>query len=218
MAASRRARSAGRSSGCTRKATYAPKLPNFATASAVELANLMTSPSYRTRLEVQRVLLARGADDAAQRALEKIAADNTAPLESRVASLFTLRQAAGEKAFPFIAQLAADSSIAAWAIRALADDERLAAHVPTGPILSGLQSADARTRRESVFAIAHLDQPKLATSITTLLDDADEVVAHTAVRALARLRAADACFAVLDDSSASSAKRTWRPSRAAIHS
>lgn len=190
------------------KGHIAPKLPDFAKATTVELAGLMTSPSHRTRLEAQRVLLRRGADDAALRMLEKIAGDKGAQLESRVAALFTLRQAAGEKAFPFIAQLAADSSIAAWAIRALADDERLAARVPTEPILAGLKSSDARTRREAVFAIARLGQPKLGTSIAPLLDDSDEVVAHTAFRALAKLRASDACFAVLDDKSASPAKRT----------
>jgi len=184
------------------------KLPDFAKATTVELAELMLSPSHRTRLEAQRVLLLRGADDGALRALEKIAADKTALLESRVAALFTLRQASGEKAFAFLTQLAADSSIAAWAIRALADDERLAARVPTEPILASLKSADARTRRESVFAIARLGQAKLAASITPLLDDSDEVVAHTAFRALAKLGASDFCLAVLDDSSASPAKRT----------
>jgi len=184
------------------------KLPAFAKATTLELANLLSSPSHRTRLEAQRVLLAREADDAALRALEKIAADKSAPLESRVASLFTLRQAVGEKAFTFLAQLASDSSIAAWAIRALADDERLATRVPVEPVLAGLKSSDARTRRESVFAIASLGQPKLAAPITPLLDDADAVVAHTAFRALAKLHASDACFTVLDDPSASPAKRT----------
>ena len=190
------------------KGHIALKLPDFTAVTTVELANLMTSPSHRTRLEAQRVLLRRGADDAALRALEKIAGDKSAQLESRVAALFTLRQAGGEKTFPFLAQLASDSSIAAWAIRALADDERLAARVPVEPLLAGLKSFDARTRREAVFAIARLGQPKLGTSITPLLDDSDEVVAHTAFRALAKLRASEACFAVLDYKSASPAKRT----------
>ena len=190
------------------KGHIAPKLPDFAKATTLELAGLMTSPSHRTRLEAQRVLLRRGADDAALRALETIAGDKGAQFESRVAALFTLRQAAGEKALPFLGQLASDSSIAAWAIRALADDERLAARVPAEPVLAGLKSSDARTRREAVFAIARLGQPKLGTSITPLLEDSDEVVAHTAFRALAKLRASDACFALLDDKSASPAKRT----------
>jgi putative membrane-bound dehydrogenase-like protein len=184
------------------------KLPDFAKAMTVELAGLMTSPSHRTRLEAQRVLLHRGADDAALRALERIAADKTALLESRVAALFTLRQSSGEKSFQFLAQIASDSSVAAWAIRALADDERLAARVPTEPILGGLKSADARTRRESVFAIARLGQPQLAASLVPQFGDADKVVAHTAFRALAKLHATGVCFTVLDDKSASPAKRT----------
>jgi len=186
----------------------APPLPEFAKANAAELAGLMTSPSHRTRLEAQRVLLRRGADDAALRALERIAGDVKVPLESRVAAVFTLRQAAGQNAFPFLAQLAADGTVSAWAIRALADDERLASRVPVEPILAGLRSGDARVRREAVFAIARLHQPALGNSLAPLLDDADPVVAHTAFRALAKLRAADACFAVLDDKTASPERRT----------
>lgn len=186
----------------------APPLPDFAKATQVELAGLMMSPSHRTRLEAQRVLLRRGPDDSALKALEKIASDKGAQLESRVAALFTLRQAAGEKAFPFLAQLGSDPSIAAWSIRALGDDERLAAFVPAGQVLAGLSSNDARTRREGVFAAARLGLPQLGTSVARLLEDSDEVVAHTAFRALAKLRASDACFAVLDDKSASPAKRT----------
>jgi putative membrane-bound dehydrogenase-like protein len=190
------------------KGHMAPTLPDFAKATPVELAGLMASPSHRTRLEAQRVLLRRGLDDAALVALEKIASDKGLQLESRVAALFTLRQAAGEKAFPFITQLGSDPSIAAWTIRALGDDERLAALVPTGPILAGLSSSDARTRREALFATARLGQPQLAKAVATLLNDSDEVVAHTAFRTLAKLRASEVCFAVLDDKSAPPAKRT----------
>lgn len=184
------------------------KLPDFAKATPTELADLMLSPSHRTRLEAQRVLLRLGADDAALRALEKIVSDHAASLESRVAALFTLRQASGERSFAFLARTAADPSIAAWAIRALADDERLAARVPTEPIVAGLKSADARVRREAIFAIARLGQPKLAGLLAPALEDADEVVAHTAFRALAKLGAGEVCLAVFDDASASRAQRT----------
>ena len=190
------------------KSHVAPPLPDFAKATQGELAGLMKSQSHRTRLEAQRVLLLRGADAAAVGALEKIASDKGVQLESRVAALFTLRQAAGEKAFPFIAQLASDPSIAAWSIRALGDDERLAALVPAGPVVAGLSANEARTRREGIFAAARLAQPQLGKAVAMLLDDSDEVVAHTAFRALAKLRASDVCFAVLDDKSASPAKRT----------
>lgn len=185
-----------------------PKMQGFTERSTVELANLMTSPSHRTRLEAQRLLRLRSADDASLRALEKIAGDEGAQLDSRVAALFTLRLVAGEKELPFIAKLCADTSIAAWALRALSDDERLSAVVPVEPVLAGLKSSNARTRREATFAIARLGQPNLGASVTPLLGDTDDVVAHTAYRALVKLRAWDACFAVLDDNSASLAKRT----------
>jgi putative membrane-bound dehydrogenase-like protein len=188
---------------------HAPaRVPNFEKLTSIELAGLMESPSHRTRLEAQRVLLGRGTDPESLRKLEQLAGDAALSTESRVAAIFTLRQARGEKAFPFLATLAADTSIGAWAIRAVADDERLATSVPAAPLLSGLQSADARVRRESTFAIAHLGLSGLAGAVTPLLADADAVVSHTACRALVRLQASNPCFAVLDDAAAPSAKRT----------
>src|SRR5207302_1292629 len=47
-----------------------------------------------------------------------------------------------------------------------------------------------------------------APALTALLGDDDPIVAHTAVRALVALKAADACFAVVDRSSASAKERT----------
>jgi putative membrane-bound dehydrogenase-like protein len=190
------------------KGHAAMPLPDFAKATSLELAGLMSSPSHRARLEAQRVLLRHAPNAPTLEVLKRIASDQGAQLESRVAALFTLRQAASEKAFPFLAQLATDPSIAAWSIRALGDDERLAELVPAEPLLAGLKSADARTRREAVFAAARLGQSRFGTAVAALLDDTDEVVAHTAFRALAKLRASQACFAVLDDKSAAPAKRT----------
>jgi putative heme-binding domain-containing protein len=184
------------------------KVPDFGQAPSVELAGLMRSASHRTRLEAQRVLLLRGSDSSVLRTLEQVAADAALPAESRVAAIFTLHQAAPEQSVPFLASLASDPTIAAWAIRALADDERLAATVPSAPLLAGLKATDARTRREAVFAAAHLGLPKLSAAITPLLEDSDEVVSHTAVRALTRLRASTECFAILDNAAASAAKRS----------
>jgi putative heme-binding domain-containing protein len=186
----------------------AAKVPDFENATPVELASLMRSQSHRTRLEAQRVLLRRGIDQAAIRTLEQVAGDAALSCESRVAAIFTLRQAAAEKALPFLSSLAADPAVAAWAIRALADDERLAAAVPAEPILAGLKATDARTRREAVFAVAHLGLPTLAKALTPLLGDSDEVVSHLAFRALTKFQAGALCFSVLDDGAASPAKRT----------
>lgn len=185
-----------------------PQLPNFEKASSEALAGLMRSESHRTRLEAQRVLLQRPHHQPTLGALEQLAADPKALLESRVAALFTLRQLARETALPFLAQLASDASIAAWAVRALADDKRLSDAVPQAPLLAALHASEPRTRREAAFALARLGRSRSADLLAPLLEDQDEVVAHTARRALVKLGAFSVCFAVLDDPAASSAKRT----------
>jgi putative heme-binding domain-containing protein len=185
----------------------AAKLPNFEGSSAIELAGMMRSRSHRTRLEAQRLFLQRQATPEALHALEKIAADRQETLESRVAAVFTLRQAAGANAFSFLSDLAHDPLVAAWAVRALADDERLLTMVPVAPIFEALRSPDARTRREAVFGTARLGQSQHAERLTPLLEDPDEIVAHTARRALSALAASRACFTALDEKSASAAKR-----------
>ena len=80
-------------------------------------------------------------------------ADGSQRLASRVAAIFTLAQGLGTDDAAVLVKLGADPSVAAWAIRALAD------HVPTPVVaatiaatrpvvVAGLASQDARTRRE----------------------------------------------------------------------
>ncbi|MBL9199300.1 MAG: c-type cytochrome [Opitutaceae bacterium] len=186
--------------------TPAP-LPDFTRATGPDLVALFSSASHRTRLAAQRHLLRRGVANEVV-ALATLASDATRPLVSRVLALFTLKQALGEKSHPVLARLAADPAVAAWAIRALTDHEGHLATVPAAPLQAGLKSADARTRKEAAVAFARLGQPSFAAPVAALLGDADPVVAHTAVKALVRLRAADPAFAVIESSSESPARRT----------
>ena len=183
-------------------------LPNFETASDRELVDLLESASQRLRLEAQRTLLRRGVKAGVVKSLVSLAGDTSKPLASRVAALFALKQGLGEKATTVIANLASDPSITAWAIRALTDHEGQIANVPSKTILAALKSPDARTRREAVISVARLGKVEHALALTPLLGDADAVIAHTTIKALARLHAADACFAVVDKPDAPSAQRT----------
>ena len=186
--------------------TPAP-LPDFARASGSDLVALFNSPSYRTRLAAQRHLLRRGvAKEVA--ALTTLASDASRPLASRVLALFTLKQALGEKSHAALARLAANPAVAAWAIRALTDHEAQLGSVPAAPLLAGLKSADARTRKEAAVALARLGQPSFAAPLAALLGDADPIVAHSTVKSLVRLRAADAAFAVVAEAAAPEARRT----------
>ncbi|MEO6036303.1 MAG: ThuA domain-containing protein [Verrucomicrobiota bacterium] len=183
-------------------------LPNFATATEPELVALLESPSQRRRLEAQRTLLRRGLKPGIVKSLFALSGDKARLLAARVAALFALKQGLGEKSVELIANLASDSTIAAWAIRALTDHEGQLASVPAGPILAGLKSPDARTRRESVVSVARLGKIENAPALTPLLGDADPVIAHTTIKALARLQAVAPCFAVVDQSSAPALQRT----------
>ena len=182
----------------TPKGTKAEPLPHFPKASDTELVKGLSSPSHRRRLEAQRTLLARGLDEASVAALNALAKDAAQPLPSRVAAVFALKQGLHGRAVPVLVALASDPSVREFAIRALADRLEELAGVPAEPLVDGLRDANPRVRREAVNAVTRLGAKAHAGAIAALLDDPDARVAHMAVQALARLNAADACFAVID--------------------
>lgn len=191
----------------TPKGYTAPAVPQFSKLSDAELVRLLESPSARTRLEAQRTLLRR--DLKAQvPALQALAAKRSAPLASRVIAAFTLKQALGEASHAFLEKLTADPTIGAWAIRALTNHEGQLSGVSAEPMLAGLKSTDARTRVESTVALARLGQPEHALALVRLLGNDDPVIAHTAVQALIRLRAVEACLAIVDLTDVAAAQRT----------
>jgi putative heme-binding domain-containing protein len=174
-------------------------LPDFAKAGEAELLRLLETNSHRRRLEAQRELLRRGLKTSGIEALEALCSDLQKPLATRVAAVFALKQGRGQESHSFLVKLCEDPTIAAWAIRALGDRWDEVSGVPTEPIVRfGVGSADARTRREAVATLARIGKVDLASVIVPLMADGDEVVAHTAVQSLIRLKAANAALAVVD--------------------
>ena len=177
-------------------------LPDFAKATDAALVKLLENPSHRTRLEAQRTLVRRmlllsGVSSAGTPSLlTALVADKSKPLASRIAALFALTQSLGAKAHASITPLTSDATIAPWVLRALADDERQLVSVSSVPIVAALKSGDARTRKEAAIALARLGNATPA--LVELLVDTDAVVAHTAMRALISLRAAEPCLIVVD--------------------
>jgi putative membrane-bound dehydrogenase-like protein len=187
---------------------YTPELlPDFGKADPKALIALLDSPSHRRRLEAQRELILRGLDSAAVRALETVAATKAKNLPTRVAALFALKQAQGKLAARTLVKLANDSALRPFAIRALTD--RLDEIDPqfNQPILHGLADPDPKVRRESSFALARLGDRKLSQNLIPLLNDADPIVAHSAVQALKKLDASDTAFKVVDASDSSETAR-----------
>ena len=182
-------------------------LPDFAKIPETELLKVLESNSHRRRLEAQRELLRRGLPGDAVRLLKQLARETSKPLASRVAAVFALKQGLGSRAHGFLETLISDPSIAAWAIRALSDRLDQFEGVSSHPIQSGLESVDARTRKEAVLAVARLGRAELASMLTRVLSDPDPLVAHTAIEAMIRLRGEKPALALLDNPSATEGQR-----------
>ncbi len=184
-------------------------LPDFNRISAAQLVQVLRGPSHVRRIEAQRAILRRKAELEAQVGplLQQLVADRSQPLKNRVAGLFTDRQLRGTATTPYIAQLVGDPTIAAWALRALGDSLDLARSMPLDVVAGGLRSADARTRKEALVALARAGLLASAPAMTPLLADPDPIVSHTAMQALRSLRAVEAALAVVDSTSATPALR-----------
>lgn len=188
--------------------SYTPELlPDFNKASNAELVKLLESPSARRRMEAQRALIRQGVSDPAAKTLMQLAEDKGKSMESRVAAVFAIKQATKPQVWQnLLAILTKEETIRPFAIRALADREADAAgNEPASAIahyLPSIAAASPRTKVEAAVAVARLRKATQASAILPLLGDADPVIAHTAFRALAEMKAADACFSLVDKADA----------------
>ena len=198
---------------------YTPEaLPNFDKASEAELVRLLESPSQVRTLEAQRTLLRRPGTATMRDALLALAGNTNKPLPARVAALYALTQRAvkADSAAPIIkavAPLAADPALQRFVLRALGDAglDKLSEGKTTAPpalYTAGFKSTEPRTRLEAIVGATRQNMQAAAPQIATLLGDVDPVVAHTAFRSLAMLKAAAPCFSAVDDTASSAAQRT----------
>ncbi len=185
-----------RVSGKENKPAPAPNLLGFTGAQLVQALN---SPSATWRLAAQRELLHRSAVREAGVGEALVALANSgAPLQSRVAAIFTLVQLEGAKSFEALVAMTRNEELREYALKALADDPRLASKVANEPIVAGLHDANPRVRLQAVTAIARLNKRELGGALLPLTADQDPAVSHIAVRSLTSLKAIDACLGALD--------------------
>lgn len=182
-----------------------PPFPDLKTQSDEQLAQMIAAPSAVWRLHTQREILRRGDKPAFDGALQKIAADAAARLESRVAAMLTLRLLRGSAADEFLLGLVKDATVREWAIRALADDKKLAATLPAQPFVEALADNSPRVRLQAVIALGRMGKTDTAEAVIPLLLDGDPQVAHASRQTLIRLHGVDACFKALDTGSPSQA-------------
>ncbi|MBL9127490.1 MAG: hypothetical protein JNL97_07585 [Verrucomicrobiales bacterium] len=177
-------------------------LPDLQSLGDRDLARLVASPSHTRRLAAQRALLRRGSGTAVRNdptLLTDLIDDTRRPLSVRVAALFGLEQALGDSA-PSVIEPMFDRhpTLQPWILRALSDRSERTNTPRTETFLRGLASAEPRTRKEAILALARLGRTEAAPAILEKTADEDPLVAHVAIEALVRLEAAAICLQAVD--------------------
>ena len=188
--------------------TPAP-MPNFDTATAAELVQVLAGNSNMRRIEAQRAILRRSAQmgQGIDAQLLALANDKTKSLNNRTAALFTYKQLRGAASTQAITAMVADPTIAALALRALGDDLAQARSIPIATVTAQLKSTDPRTRKEALITLARADSKASAPLIVPLMGDSDPIVAHTAIQVLRSFRSVDQALAAVDNATSPAAVR-----------
>ena len=185
--------------------------PDLQKLSIEEIVALLAAPRSVTRLHAQGEVLRRGRSGAATRALERLAFDEVAKLEGRVAAIFTLKQLDGKDSHASLLNLIESAAVREFALRALTDRSQELDGLDTRPFVAALDDPSPRVRAQALVSLGRLKDPSVAKSIVPLTSrpqgsampstrplqnqpDPDRVVPHLAVRTLVSLYAVDACL------------------------
>ena len=178
-----------------------------------KLVELLRSDSAKARLHAQQEILQRPTGDL-WKAVAAVAVDKDAPLDSRVAAIFTYKQMRGEEANEGLLKLAGDADVREWVLRALAD--RQPGGVGIAPFVAALEDANPRVQVAAAIALGRLGMGEAAPALLAVanppvdtqspLDGAEGphatpnsalLLPHVAVRALVRIGAGDTCVAAI---------------------
>ncbi|MFD1167031.1 hypothetical protein ACFQ2C_15590 [Sphingobacterium daejeonense] len=180
--------------------------PDLKSESIEDLKNHLKSGSATARLYASQELVKRSEEEAAPAALE-IAKDKDLPLSSRVAGLYTYVQINQENAQEELLQLAKESEMKEFALRALTDRLGSIESVPIDPFIEGLKDPSPRVRVVSAVGLGRLGRPEASNALLQTpvpasfvapkkgvegphhLPNAEIIPAHVAVQALVRLNA-----------------------------
>ncbi|HEV3338754.1 MAG TPA: PVC-type heme-binding CxxCH protein [Pirellulales bacterium] len=199
----------------TPKGLEAEPFPDLKKATLDEVVASLASPRSVTRLHAQGEVLQRGRNAAATQALQRLASDEAARLEGRVAALFTLKQLDGKDSHKALLKLTQSSPVREFALRALTDRRQEIDGLDSQPFVAALSDESPRVRAQALVSLGRLHDPSAAASIIPLTSrpagsampsnrpvqnqpDPDRIVPHLAVRALVSLGAVDTCIEALD--------------------
>ncbi len=146
--------------------TYKP-FPELAKLAPDALVKGLASDSATTRLATQQEILTRS-DKALAPAILVIAKDAKISLAARVAATFTYKQLLGTAANTALLELANDSSITEFALRAAADRLKQNSALPLAPFEKALASTNPRVQAAAAVALGRIGKKEAATALLSV--------------------------------------------------
>jgi putative membrane-bound dehydrogenase-like protein len=198
------------------------------------LVELLRSPSDALRLASGRALALRDSRDVARRAdalpladaLVVLAKDRAASLNSRIAAVWTLRQANWNAFKAAFGSFLIDADLREHVIRAAADRKSQMEKGLFSPIFSKLDDSNPRVRAAAIVAMGRFGDTRAAKQLLALTErtqptektegdawrkaDPGRVIPHLAIKALTEVKAIDACLEALNGPLSSGAIATLK--------
>ena len=141
------------------------EFPDLQKRNEVDLANLLTTPSAKTRLHAQQEILRRGGSG---KEVFAVAVDKKLTPKSRVAAIYTLKQLLGTKSHKDLLKLVDDSAVAEHALRALGDRKTQVNGIPQAPFTKALKSKDPRVQVAAAIALGRLGDKSAASALLSV--------------------------------------------------
>ena len=138
------------------------KFPDLQKRNPVDLANLLTTPSAKTRLHAQQEILRRGGPG---KEVLAIAMDGRLSPRARVAAIYTLKQLIGQKSHGNLLKLVKDPAVAEHALRALADRKTQLDGIPQAPFAKALKNGNPRVQVAAAVALGRLGDKSAAKAL-----------------------------------------------------
>ena len=166
-------------------------------ATEEQLLQYLGNPSHFWRFHAQREIVHRGKKPEFATGLEKIATSD-APIASRVAALFALKQIYGVESHEALLRFVKIDPLREFALRALADRKSESKDVSSKIFTEALKDANPRVRTQAAIGLGRLGRKDDAEALIALLNDTDAIASHVAYKNEQNLHGVEACFKALE--------------------
>ncbi len=201
--------------------TAAADFPDINGASDADLLTHLASRSQVARINAMREMVTRGSRAVFTKSLLALSEDSGAPLYARAAAVMTLKQLDGVKSHAALKKLYRDAELREFVVRALGDVTSEIDGTSKEILRQAFQDENPRVQMRAIVGLARSGDVNAAAAILPLaknqkmiVDDRDtsvaqpdpegwsapqQVLGHTALKAVVRLNAADLLLSKLDD-------------------